>query len=129
MSDLRIYQGLLELKSRGEADEILHIDDEVLADLIQDDIEEYGHYLSVSYWISSDRKSKDDLMENFLQTLYGISSAEYGACYSEITGYLWTDEDITVGGHDLLEELKSSVGKYLYMEIVFNHQPIGKTIP
>jgi hypothetical protein len=120
----KTYEGLLELKSRGEGDNILHLEDEVLTDLIQGDIEKYGHYLSVSYWISATRKSKDELTENLLKSLYGEGQADYGDRWSDITGYLWTDEDLIVGGHDLLEELKASCGKYLYMEIIFNTSSI-----
>jgi hypothetical protein len=36
--------------------------------------------------------------------------------YSETTGYLWTDEKLQVGGHDLIEELSGSAGKFLIFE-------------
>lgn len=42
---------------------------------------------------------------------------EYVDQYSEITGCLWTDEELKVGGHDLLAELDSYNGKYLVMEV------------
>ena len=38
--------------------------------------------------------------------------------YSEETGYLWTDEKLEIGGHDILKELYSYIGKYLYLEII-----------
>jgi hypothetical protein len=30
---------------------------------------------------------------------------------------LWTDEDLNVGGHDLLEEIRSYLGKFIYLEV------------
>ena len=44
--------------------------------------------------------------------------------YSEITGYLWTDEVVKIGGHDLLKEFETHLGKYLYMEIEYYEEPI-----
>ena len=47
----------------------------------------------------------------------GDANVDLQSRYSEITGYLWTDEDLNVGGHDLLAELKGHVGKWLIMEV------------
>ncbi|MNJ80064.1 hypothetical protein D3C77_783070 [compost metagenome] len=47
----------------------------------------------------------------------GFCDVGYGARYSELTGYLWTDEYLKVGGHDIIEELRSYVGKWLILEI------------
>src|SRR5437868_3327415 len=40
--------------------------------------------------------------------------------YSEITGYLWTDENLMVGGHDLLDELRSHKGSFVHLEIAYS---------
>jgi hypothetical protein len=53
----------------------------------------------------------------------------YFNAYSEITGYLWTEESLMIGGHDLLEIFRSHVGHYLVLEITYNqeveHEDIG----
>ena len=49
--------------------------------------------------------------------------ARFGACYSEYTGYLWTDEEVLIGGHDLIEELRGCEGKWLLLEIVVHEAP------
>ena len=54
-----------------------------------------------------------------LKFIGGIE-ADFNPRYSEITGYLWTDEELNVGGHDLMAELKSNVGKWLILEIVYD---------
>ena len=69
------------------------------------------------YWITDQQTTRDDAQERFLRTLMGEADVQYEPRYSEITGYLWTDEDLNIGGHDLLAELCSSVGKWLILEI------------
>jgi hypothetical protein len=73
--------------------------------------------VTVRYWISETEKTKDQLKENHLATLSGSIDADYSDKYSDYTGYLWTDETLKVGGHDLLRELYSHVGKFLYLEV------------
>lgn len=47
----------------------------------------------------------------------GMAEGEFIHCYSEITGYLWTDEELKTGGHDLLKELRAHAGKYAVVKI------------
>ena len=125
---IKHYSGIIRLSSHGEADEILFVgedrsDNDPLAELIQGDMLEYGEYLSVRYFITGKSMSFDECEEALIRTLYGDSDVKFYHRYSEITGYLWTDEDIMVGGHDLLAEIKSHVGKYVLLEIDFNKVP------
>lgn len=69
------------------------------------------------YWVSETEKTKEQLKENLFAAISGSVEADYGDAYSELTGYLWTDEKLKVGGHDLLDELQSYIGKFLYMEV------------
>jgi len=56
--------------------------------------------------------------------LYGEGEAEYEDVYTEWTGYLWTNESIHVGGHNLLREINSHLGRYLWMEIDYNQNGV-----
>lgn len=118
----KVYKGFIETRSYGEADDVLFLkeSDIPLAEHIMDDIACYGNKLSVSYFISDKEKSEEGLLESIAMQLLGDATADYTDRYSEITGYLWTDEELNVGGHDLLGELKGNEGKYLFLEIVFN---------
>jgi hypothetical protein len=60
----------------------------------------------------------EEAEEDFVRRLFGKADTEFGACYSEITGYLWTNEAARVGGHDLIAEFRSNVGKWLLLEVV-----------
>ena len=73
--------------------------------------------VSLRYW-TSDREEPDDaIKQRALENILGVAHADYGARYSELTGYLWTDEVFKVGGHDMISRLTTDVGKYLLLEM------------
>lgn len=111
------YQGQLSVRDYGEASDLLFLstEDNPFAEVLHDEIS--GKKVSVRYWISDKQCTKDEAQEDALRHIFGVAETEYGAHYSEYTGYLWTDEEVMVGGHDLLEELKSAAGKWLVLEI------------
>lgn len=118
------YRGTLAVRDHGEAMDILFLDgdpgydwEDPLAERISDDLERHGRYASVRYWTADAPMDDDEIAEAALRSLFGEADARYKAHYSDVTGYLWTDEDINVGGHDLLEELKSQAGRYCLLEI------------
>lgn len=126
----KVYMGVAKLASNGEEDDLLLLDGpgvdcyDFLAGQIGEDIEKYGQYLSVRYWIATKPMPAEQLKEAFIKKLLGagVGEAEYGVHSSEITGYLWTDEEIKVGGHDLLRELKSYEGKFIHLEIKYSKE-------
>jgi hypothetical protein len=97
---------------------------EPLASLIKSDIEKFGEYLSVRYFISEKEMSEEGLLLDFLKRLYGLTECKYFSHYSESTGYLWTDEKLIIGGHDLISELESFEGKYCFLKIGFTEEPV-----
>lgn len=104
----------------GDGDEALYLSDgtRLHRHPLADELEEITNKrVTCRYWITDRQASRDEAQEAFLRTLTGIGEARCNSRYSEITGYLWTDEDLNIGGHDLLEELKSHVGKWLILEI------------
>ncbi len=107
--------GWLRLAYYGEADDILFLSDEPLVDLLQESVA--GRQVSIRYWICDQEETKSSAIEAFLHKLDGIAEANFGANYSEVTGYLWTDEELVVGGHDLVQEFYGSVGKFLILEV------------
>ena len=124
------YRGVLAERDHGEAFDVLFLDgkgesDEPLAETIADDIDRHGSYLSVRYWTADKAADDDAIAEGAIREMLGDGDAQYRACYSDVTGYLWTDEDINVGGHDLLAELKSHAGRYCLLEIGYSPAPHG----
>lgn len=109
-------KGVIEEREIRDGDMAIHIDsDEPLAEFLEDKIK--GRIVNVKYFIANVPETKAVLVENLIKTLYGDADVKYLEVYSEYTGYLWTDEDLNIGGHDLLAELKQNIGKFLYLEI------------
>ena len=79
-----------------------------------------GKKVTVRYWASDREKSPDDLKGDFIRRVMGIGRAEYTDHYSELTGYLGTDENLKIGGHDLMEELRTHVDEFLHLEITIH---------
>lgn len=117
--------GLLSLHNAGDADDILFISS--LKNPLVEELNDFigGSYyqrhnetrVNVRYWISNKQMDKTELQEEYLKTVMGLSESDYGSRYSDYTGYLWTDEKWNVGGHDLVSELKTNVGKWLTLEV------------
>lgn len=113
MEQERIHSGQLLIMNNAEDDEVLFLNGEPLAQLLE---YLHGKEASISYYIISG-KNLDflDTQEKFISSLFGSINADYHIAYSEITGYLWTTEELTIGGHDLIEELKSYDGEYIHL--------------
>jgi hypothetical protein len=120
-----VFRGQIILSSNGET-EVLHLLNTETwttgVDPLADEIANRRWnkpFLSVKYYVSSWEIPEKEIQASYLKYLYGKNEAKYEMVYSEITGYLWTDEEIVVGGHDLLDELMTHLGKWLHMEITF----------
>jgi len=111
------YKGLLSEHDVGDSDDLLFISSESdpLGEILKEEIT--GKQVTVRYWITDEEITKEEAVKDFLRTVVGLAECNFGARYSEITGYLWTDEECNIGGHDLLAELHSYVGKWLILEI------------
>ena len=132
------YKGIIKLAKEYDAycspEDILFIIDpntpesqwnvpeNTLASKIHADMLKYGSYLSIQYWVSNKPITTSKLKIMALDWLEGLGNAEYGVAWSETSGYLWTNEKLQVGGHDLLQELKTRQGKYIILKIKFSKE-------
>lgn len=79
-----------------------------------------GKKIGVRYWTANIAKTRDEIMRGFLRYLWGDLEASKEAdaySYSEVTWGVDYDTTLAIGGHDLLEELKSYQDKYCILEI------------
>lgn len=114
--NIKTYEGLLSIDSYGEADDILYLSS--VDDPLAEELEWMsGKNVTVRYWICDEKCTKEEAKEGFIKKLLGVAKVDFGQQYSEYTGYLWTDEELRVGGHNLLEELRSNIGKWLILEV------------
>ena len=116
----RTYSGWVRLFDDGEGQDIVTLSCLDKVALADDLAWINGLCVSVRYWIADKEDTFETITEMSQRILMGDATAEYCARYSEITGYLWTDENLIIGGHDLIEELRSSVGKYLILIIEYD---------
>lgn len=122
MSDRVIdISGELSIHSYGDDDEALFIstESEPLADVLK---EINNKTVTVRYWLTDQEMNKESASMEFMKKLYGVADIDYGSVYSEYTGYLWTDENLEIGGHDLLAELTYEAGKWLNLEITVHDE-------
>ncbi len=122
-----VYTGTITVRACGEDDDALYLDpadpyDEPLAGEISADIERYGNTVTVQYWIADEPRTLEQLLENEVKKAAGAADAEYHQRYSDITGYLWTDASLVIGGHDLLAELESEEGRWCYLSVRFGER-------
>lgn len=81
------------------------------------------HFVTVRYILSSQHiTDPNDLLMLVSEGMHSIrGQVEAGVFhrYSDYTGYLWSDETMIVGGHDLHKELSEYAhqGNYIHMEI------------
>jgi len=110
------FTGFLKEGCYGEADDIVLLNGEPLAELLEDE-GIHKKLINVTYYISDKEMTLEEAQLISVISITGLAKVDYEAHYSEYTGYLWTDEEFIVGGHDLLEELRTYSGKYLILNI------------
>lgn len=98
-----------------------------LIDTLADLLKQKGNYVSCKYYLTDEKVegTLEDLEEQYLQSILGVGDVDYNHNWSEYTGYLWTELDFTIGGHNLGDELLKAVhkGRYLYMTVEFHEKP------
>lgn len=112
--DTKKFSGELSVQSSGEADDIIHLDGNPLAEVLE---VLKGSIVTVRYYISTEQRSEEELIEMTVRYYHGLADVDFRHRYSEITGYLWTNEDMIIGGHDLKNELYTDAlqGRYLLL--------------
>ena len=80
--------------------------------------------VSISYYISDKLLAREELEKQHINKIMGIVTSSCYPVYSDITGYLWTEEDCKIGGHNLLEEINNYEGKYIDMQIVIHNEEV-----
>lgn len=112
-----IHKGIISYVSKYDHDSTIYLDgsEESLIEILQEQIN--GKKVSVRYFVAGKPETKAVLIEGLIQKLYGDADAEYDESFSEYTGYLYTDQQLNIGGHNLFDEMKQNDGKFLYLEI------------
>ena len=64
--------------------------------------------VTLSWHVTDEPKSYQDLETNIVKAALGNLKTMFSHAYSDLTGYLWTTEEIKLQGHDLLAEISSA---------------------
>lgn len=74
-------------------------------------------YASLSYALSDSPIDPHSVAESAILSYYGLIDRKYTVSWSDMSGYLWTDEEFKVGGHSILDILTENRGRYIHMEM------------
>lgn len=77
----------------------------------------YGSFVSIQMLTGDTPIDIDHVDETKIVSMMGEAGSKYYHQYSDLTGYLWTEEEFKCGGHDIQEILQSHMGEYIHMEI------------
>lgn len=93
-----------------------------LARALEELMEWKGEIKTFAWHISSEPLSFWELEESLARVAMGLCNTEFNHAYSDLTGYLWTNEKIEIGGHDVLEEINQTANamtgkKYIALRV------------
>jgi hypothetical protein len=113
---LHKLRGYLALTEDYNGHQTLWCGDDIVSEWA-DDIMPYRKQVSIRYWTSEKELDDDAIKQKAVEEILGLIDAKYRARFSEVTGYLWTDENFKVGGHDMLARLTSEIPRFLLLEM------------
>ena len=115
-----VFEGRIRRSDYRENYDVLMLDDTCLSKAFAEALGNERRQVSVRYFISSEPMTEEERTHAEVMIAIGEGYAEYVERYSFTTGYLWTDEELTVGGHDLETEIGSYVGSWCRLELMIH---------
>lgn len=79
-----------------------------------------GKLVTLSYYISKEDLSEKEMLEKTVGIYAGALHARYQEHYSEITGYLWTDDELNVGNHNVIDIVSQHEGKFIQLNLTIH---------
>ncbi len=80
--------------------------------------------IGFEYYVSNTEKNEEEMLKGLLKTYYGalnLMNDDYVESGCETCGGSYESE-LKVGGHDLIRELKSHDGKYIFLKIFYRER-------
>ena len=68
-----------------------------------------GISASITYHVTNVALNEDELILSMMKTMEGEPKSKYGHAFSDLTGYLWTDEKFIINNHNVIDEIYSQV--------------------
>ena len=117
-----IFEGRVERRDYEDTMNVLHVGDIALSEAFAEALNQERKQVSVHYYISPEPMTKERRTHAEVMIANGEGYAEFIQQFSDTTGYLWTDEELTVGGHDLKTEIGGYVGKWCRLELTIHEE-------
>ena len=95
---------------------------EPIARMISEDRDELGKFVTLRHVISDAETTIEEAEARLLAFMDG-DQVEYRDVWSDVTGYLWTEEHLKIGGHDVIEELRGNLTRYCVIEVTYAEGP------
>ena len=76
-----------------------------------------GEKVFVRWWAAGRQATRQELSDDIAMQALGAGDCKYYARFSDLTGYLWTDNWFKVGDHDIKAELETLKGMWVLLEI------------
>lgn len=117
------FTGFIEIDYSDDFRTILLKDEDKSVDLVKKFraiFDLYESEVSVSYYISNDKKAESEIQQGWLTQLFGGITAEYKTSSYHYSTYTYgTDYDtyLKIGGHDLFDEFYNYTNKYCVIKI------------
>lgn len=118
------FKGIIDYDN-NEGTGIYLLGDTDRIDLVTEFEDFNGVEIQVNYWITNKPCTKDEMIEAWLKVLFGSVEAEYEDYYTGSWTYgcqsSWgcyeKHGQLTIGGHDLFDELSNMDGKFIIIEV------------
>jgi hypothetical protein len=112
-----IIQGFIKTVFEFDSGDGVYVGDSPLSDQL-DYLDRKN--VNVRFYISDEERTISELNENLILSMSGALTASYYDRYSDYTGYLWTEDNLKIGNHDLLADIASHKDKYATIIITIN---------
>lgn len=77
----------------------------------------FGSFANIQMLTGDTPIDIDHIDETKIVSMMGEVDSKYYHRYSDLTGYLWTEEEFKCGGHNIPQILQSHMDEYVHMEI------------
>ena len=112
-----LLEGKIREKENGDHADALYIGADIIAEAISDNFQSHRAPVFCCWAISERPITPYDLLGIAVEQANGDVDAIYYHRYSEITGYLWTEQDAIIGGHNLVEIFGNHIKRYAILVV------------
>ena len=115
-----IFSGFIEIDWSEDFLTIKLIDGEKTIDLVKKFraiFDLFESEVSVSYFLSDEKKSEEEILKRWLGNLFGEITAEYETYHSSHTYGTYYDTYLKIGNHNLFDEFSGKNNKWCILKV------------